>query len=145
MKSKLLAENGGRTWALVFDKGDEVVETLTAFVTERRLSAAHFTAIGAFSEALLGYFDRERKQYREIPVPDQVEVLSLIGDIAEEENNPRVHAHAVVGTSTGDTRGGHLLSARVWPTLELILTETPAHLHKRSDPETGLALIAPDL
>ena len=55
MKSKLLAENGGRTWALVFDKGDEVVETLTAFVTERRLSAAHFTAIGAFSEALLGY------------------------------------------------------------------------------------------
>jgi predicted DNA-binding protein with PD1-like motif len=145
VRSKLLAENGGRTWALVFDKGDEVVETLTAFAVEQRLSAAHFTAIGAFSEALLGYFDRGRKAYLEIPVPEQVEVLSVVGDVAEEQDKPRVHAHVVVGTITGETRGGHLLSARVWPTLELILTETPAHLRKRSDPETGLALIAPEL
>ena len=94
---------------------------------------------------MLGYFDRKRNQYREIPVRDQVEVLSLVGDIAQQQDEPRVHAHVVVGTANGETRGGHLLSAHVWPTLELILTEAPAHLRKRSDPETGLALIAPDL
>jgi len=145
MKSKLLGEGESHTWVLVFDKGDEVVETLTVFATDERLSAAHFTAIGAFSDAMLGYFDRKRNQYREIPVRDQVEVLSLVGDIAQQQDEPRVHAHVVVGTANGETRGGHLLSAHVWPTLELILTEAPAHLRKRSDPETGLALITPDL
>ena len=145
MKSKLLGEGESHTWVLVFDKDDEVVETLTVFATDERLSAAHFTAIGAFSDAMLGYFDRKRNQYREIPVRDQVEVLSLVGDIAQQQDEPRVHAHVVVGTANGETRGGHLLSAHVWPTLELILTEAPAHLRKRSDPETGLALIAPDL
>ena len=145
MRSKLLAGDGSHTWVLVFDKGDEVVETLTAFATQEHLSAAHFTAIGAFSEAVLGYFDRERTQYVEIPVREQVEVLSLVGDIAQEQDQPRAHAHVVIGTATGEARGGHLLSAHVWPTLELILIETPAHLRKRSDPETGLALIAPEL
>src|SRR5205823_2891219 len=102
MRSKLLAENGGRTWALVFDKADEVTETLTAFAVEQGLTAAHFTAIGAFSEALIGYFDRGRKDYLQIPIADQVEVLSLVGDIAEENGEPRVHAHVVLGTITGE-------------------------------------------
>jgi predicted DNA-binding protein with PD1-like motif len=145
VRSKLLAESDTRMWVLVFEKGDEVAETLTAFAHEQHVSSAGFTGIGAFSGAVLGYFDRERKRYLEIPVDDQVEVLSLVGDVAEEHDEPRVHAHVVVGTASGDARGGHLLSATVWPTLEVILTETPRHLRKRSDPETGLALIAPDL
>jgi len=142
MKSKRLKQTGAETtWALVFDKGDEVMKTLTAFAKEHRLTAAHFTAIGAFSEVRLGYFQRDRKAYKEIPVNDQVEVLSLVGDIALENAEPKVHAHAVLGTADGGTRGGHLLEAKVWPTLEVVLTESPAHLRKKMDPEVGLALI----
>jgi predicted DNA-binding protein with PD1-like motif len=40
--------------------------------------------------------------------------------------------------------GGHLLEAHVRPTLEVVLTESPRHLHKRKDPESGLALIVPE-
>jgi predicted DNA-binding protein with PD1-like motif len=142
MKSKLLDATGQKTFALVFDKGDEVVAELTRFATSERLGAAHFTAIGAFSEVTLGYFERERKDYKRMAVAEQVEVLSLIGDIALDMTNaPKVHAHVVVGLSDGQTRGGHLLAARVWPTLEVILVESPAFLRKRHDPESGLALI----
>jgi predicted DNA-binding protein with PD1-like motif len=143
MKSKLIHEDSGeRTFVLIFDTDDEAMEGLLSFAKEQRLSAARFTAIGAFRDAMLGYFDWQTKNYKKIPVAEQVEVLSLIGDVALSEGEPAVHAHVVVGCSDGSTRGGHLLKGHVRPTLEVVLVESPAHLKKRSDPETGLALIA---
>ena len=144
MKSKLLDATGQKTFALVFDKGDEVVAELTAFARAEHVGAAHFTAIGAFSEVTLGYFQRDRKAYKRMVLAEQVEVLSLLGDIALDPTGvAKAHAHVVVGLSDGQTRGGHLLAARVWPTLEVILVESPAFLRKRHDPDSGLALIDP--
>ena len=142
MKAKLLNEQGEKTYALIFDQGDEVIDTLLTFAKEKNLTAAHFTAIGAFSDATLGYFNRERKEYKKIPLHEQVEVLSLIGDIAEKEDGtPQVHAHVVVGDANGLAHGGHILEAHVWPTLELILEEPPTYLRRQSNPEIGIALI----
>ena len=142
MQSKLLAQGETRTWALIFDRGDEVVRELTDFAKREALGAAHLSAIGALRDVTLGFFDPERKEYRRIPVREQVEVLSLLGDIAlDDHDDPKVHAHIVVGTSDGTARGGHLLEGHVWPTLELILTEPPQHLRRRPDPDSGLALI----
>lgn len=143
MNLKLLDATGQKTFALILDKGEEVVSALTEFARARQVGAAHFTAIGAFSGLTLGYFDRGRKDYKTIPLQEQVEVLSLIGDIALDGEAPKVHAHVVVGRSDGTAHGGHLLEGRVWPTLEVILVESPRFLRKRHDPDTGLALIDP--
>ena len=141
MRSKLL-EEAPRTWALVFDTGDEVMGPLAEFAREQELSASDFSAIGAFSEATLGYFNVERTDYDRIPVREQVEVLSLLGHVTREpEGGPNVHAHAVLGRAGGEAIGGHLIEAVVRPTLEVVLTESPAHLRRTKDPETGLALI----
>ena len=144
MKSKLLHEHGGaRTYALIFEIGDEVISGLTGFARENRLTGANFTAIGAFSDVALTYFDWERKQYHQIPpIREQVEVLTLAGDVAVKDHEPQVHAHVVIGKRDGTAHGGHLKEAHVRPTLELVLTETPAHLRKRVDETTGLALIS---
>ncbi len=143
MKAKLIyEEQGEKTFALVFDPGDEVMEELTNFAKENDLSAARFTAIGAFSDATLGYFDMEKKEYKKIPVDEQVEVLSLVGDVALFEGEPKLHAHAVLGRSDGTTRGGHLLGAHVQPTLEVVIVESPEHLRRETDEETGLPLLA---
>jgi predicted DNA-binding protein with PD1-like motif len=128
-------------WAIVLDKGDEPVSELERFARNHDLTAASFVGIGAFEEVVLGYFDRNRKEYAEIPVPEQVEVLSLAGDVALDGDEPKVHAHVVVGKRDGTAHGGHLLRGRVWPTLEIVLTEAPTELRKSHDPETGLALI----
>ena len=144
MTSKLLDATGQKTFALVFGKDDEAMAGLALFAKQERLGAAHFTAIGAFSEVELGYFEPHRKDYKRMLVSEQVEVLSLIGDIAlDSAGAPKVHAHVVVGRSDGSTRGGHLLAGRVWPTLEVILVESPTFLRKRFDAESGLALIDP--
>jgi predicted DNA-binding protein with PD1-like motif len=138
MRAKQL---GAGRWALVFDKRDEPVAELERFASEHEIGAASFVGIGAFEEVVLGYFDRGRKEYEEIPVAEQVEVLSLAGDVATADGEPRVHAHVVVGKRDGTAHGGHLLRGRVWPTLEVVLTAAPAELRKSHDPETGLALI----
>jgi predicted DNA-binding protein with PD1-like motif len=143
MRSKLLHESDGqKTYALVFVTGDEVMSTLKAFARDHRLGGSHFTAIGAFQDVTLGYFDWAEKDYKRIPVREQVEVVSLVGDIAEGDGGgPVVHAHVVLGKADGAALGGHLLEARVRPTLELMLVESPAHLRRKHDPESGLALI----
>jgi uncharacterized protein len=142
MQSKLLHESGGaRTYALVLDSGDEAMACVAAFADEDDLDAADFTAIGAFSRAVVAFFDLERKEYQPIPVDEQVEVLSIVGHVTREPGGRNVHAHAVLGRRDGTAVGGHLLEGHVEPTLEVVLTESPAHLRRRKDEETGLALI----
>lgn len=142
MKSKLLHDdNGLRTFALVFDKDDKVGEKLLEFANANRFGDAHLSAIGAFSEVKLGFFDRHQKTYVPIPVNEQVEVLSFTGNIVRKDGKPFLHAHVVVGKLDGTAHGGHFLGGRVWPTLEMIVTEMPVHLRRTQDEESGLALI----
>ena len=142
MKSRLLDEAGERTFALIYETGDEVISELTRFAREHKPRSAHFSAIGAFRDAVIAYFDWSTKKYQDIPINEQVEVLTLAGDIAwKEDGEPVIHAHVVLGRSDGTTRGGHLRKAHVRPTLEVILVEHPRHLERKHDPETGLVLI----
>lgn len=142
MKSKLLHENAGqKTYALVFDKGDEVNPLLLEFASANQIAGAQLTAIGAFSRVTLGYFDRDAKTYKQIPIEEQVEVVSLVGNLVQKNGDPALHAHVVVSKSDGIAYGGHLLSGKVWPTLEVMLVEVPRHLQRRIDDDTGLPLI----
>ena len=145
MKAKLLDNVGGeKTYVVVFDKNEEVIAGLTALARGQNLAASHFTGIGGFSDMTLGFFDREKKDYQKIPIHEQVEVLSLDGDITfdAQGDQPKIHAHVVVGKADGTAHGGHILEAQVWPTLEIMLTESPRNLQRKHDPETGLALIS---
>jgi predicted DNA-binding protein with PD1-like motif len=142
MKAKLLNDDGAKTFAVIMQSGDEATESLRDFAKEKRLDASQFTAIGAFSDVVLGYFDWQKKEYKKIPVHEQVEVLSLVGDISlDEQGQPKVHAHVVLGRSDGTALGGHLLKAHVRPTLEITIVESPQHLQRKYDPESKLALI----
>lgn len=145
MRARQLAEiEGMRTVAVVFDKDEEPHSGLTSVARSLGLSAASLTGIGAFSSATLAYFDPQRMDYIDIPIEEQVEVLSMVGDVALSDGEAEVHAHVVVGRRDGSTAGGHLKEARVFPTLEVIITESPTHLRKRHDRETGLTLIDPE-
>ncbi len=144
MRWQLLEDRGGRTFVVVFDPGEEVADGLLRFAREQRLRGSHFTAIGTLRDVTLGYWNPGIRSYLRIPIEEQVEVLSLVGNVAlDAEGEPRVHAHLVVGKADGTAHGGHLLSAHVRPTLEVVLVESPAHLQRRPDPATGLALIVP--
>jgi uncharacterized protein len=141
VKAKVVEDADVVTYVVVCDPGDEAVAALTQFARSEDLEAAQITAVGAFERATVGWFDRAARDYRRIPVDEQCEVLSLIGDVAEGQDGPILHVHVVLGLSDGTTRGGHLLEGTVFPTLEVIVTETPAQLRKVMRPDIGIALI----
>lgn len=142
MEWKIVDDGGeGRTFALVASRSDDAIQILEELAREEQISGAQLTAVGAFSRATVGWFDRSAQKYQRIEVDEQCEVLSLLGDIACSDDGPSVHVHAVLGLSTGHVRGGHLLGGEVWPTLEVIIRESSAALKKAYDSEVGLALI----
>lgn len=144
MKAKEIQQDNEKSFVLVLSPGEEVVSQLLEFARKQRLNASRFTGIGGFSQVTLGYFELAKKNYKHIEVSEQVEVLSLVGNIAISQDGgrqPKLHAHVVVGRSDGTAHGGHLLHAIVRPTLEIMLIESPKHLTRHSDPQTGLALL----
>jgi len=133
---------GSATRVIVLDAGEEAFATLTEFANDAGITAASLTAIGAFERATVGWFDFEKKTYKKIEVAEQCEVLSAIGDIAVgDDGKASLHVHVVLGLADGTTRGGHLLEAKVRPTLEVVVADTPAHLRRKKKPELGIALI----
>lgn len=142
MHAHLLAGGTERTWAVILDSGDEVMASMRTFAREHDLGASRVSAIGAFAAAELGFYRIEARGYKRIAVEEQCEVVALLGDVArDQDDKPRLHLHVVLGLEDGSTRGGHLLAATVRPTLEVLITESPCHLHRRYDPASGLPLI----
>jgi predicted DNA-binding protein with PD1-like motif len=143
MKSKLVSdEPGAQVYVVILDSGEEAFAALTKFANDAKISAASLTAIGAFEKATVGWFDFASKSYRKIEIDEQCEVLSAIGDVAVgDDGKASLHVHIVLGLSDGSTRGGHLLAGTVRPTLEVVLTESPAKLRRKKRADLGIALI----
>jgi predicted DNA-binding protein with PD1-like motif len=148
MKVKLLNDHEGhRVFAVVLEAGEDFCDGMLAFGRQYHLGASQLSATGGLSQATLGYLDRQSGSIREIPVADQVEVLSLTGtitrssDVTADGLEPRVHAAVVLGRYDGTTLGGRLVRGTVWPALEILVSESPKYLHRRTDETTGLPLI----
>ncbi len=141
MRTKQIGDEP-KTYVMVLDTGEELLGCLKQFAVNQKLAGSSFKAIGALSSVELAWFNWETKKYQTaVNLDEQVELLSLIGDIAVANGEPQVHAHVVVGRRDGSAHGGHLVNAIVRPTCELVLTESPQHLQKRIDPDSGLVLI----
>jgi predicted DNA-binding protein with PD1-like motif len=136
-----MQDNQLKTFVLVFDKNDDLVPLLLRFAEDNRLNGARLSGIGAFQRVRVGYFDRDTRNYEPIEISEQVELLSLVGNFARKDGKPALHAHVVVGKRDGTAYGGHLLEGCVWPTMEIMVVETPAHLQRTIDEVTGLPLL----
>jgi uncharacterized protein len=144
MRALRLSNDPVPNWSVVLKSVDEAVASLTGCGRQENITAAHFTALGAFSGAVPGFFDFDGKDYHRSPVDEQVEVASMVSDFALKGDAVQLHPYAVLSTRQGQALGGHLLEARVHPMLEVVVTPSPVHLRRRSDPETGVTLIVPE-
>ena len=133
----------GNEHVLVFDTGEKVLDTLNTYLTQRNVTGAKFTAIGGFSQVQLEYFNVPTRQYEHRDFNEQMEVISLIGNVALVGGKPYVHAHVSVGTRDYQAHDGHMGEATVQPTLELFLTQLNSELIREKDPSTGLEELQP--
>jgi uncharacterized protein len=130
-----------RDHLLVLDPDDECVASLTDFAKKNHIEGGSFSAIGAFQQATIAFWNRETKEYENIEVAEQVEVLALSGSIARSSDDVKIHAHAVLGRRDGSTIGGHLMRGVVFPTLEIFVVDYGTRLTRQKDVETGLWLL----
>jgi predicted DNA-binding protein with PD1-like motif len=122
MKVKDLG-TAGHTYEVTFGKGDEVASGLTEFAEKNHITAGHFTGVGAFSSALLGWTDPDKRAFKKVEINSEAELLSFVGDISTLNGKPYVHAHAVVGFPDGSTKGGHFLEGHVSIVMEVFVTD----------------------
>ena len=126
---------------LILHTGDNALESIKAFADRNQLDGASFYALGAFRESTIAYWNWDTKEYEHIEVGDQVEVLSMLGNVATSSNGRRLHAHVVLGRRDGSTIGGHLIRAIVRPTLEVFFHDAGERLTRKKDEETALWLL----
>lgn len=131
----------GEQYAVRLEEGEEVLTSLQTWADQYEVGFGSLAAIGALRRATLGYFDPATNEYHHLAVDEQVEVVSLSGNVSRgEDGRPVVHVHAVLGRADGQALGGHLVAGTVRPTLEVVITVLPGRVERRRDPVTGLAL-----
>jgi predicted DNA-binding protein with PD1-like motif len=142
-KAVLLSDGDVKTYLLVFHTGQEVMHGLVAFARKHKLVGGHLTGIRAIKDAVIGYFDPQKKIYLRYHIKEQAEVLSLTGNLALYKKDPFFHVHAALSSRDGAAHGGHVFEATVRPTVEIVLTASPRTMRRKIDPDTGLPLLDP--
>lgn len=115
---------------LVLDRGDEVLESITRFATETGTRAASFQGIGAVDRLTLGFYDLASQAYERRSWQEDLEVASLIGNLAVVDGGPFPHVHGVFGRRDFSALAGHVFEATVSVTLELSLISAPEAIHR---------------
>ncbi|CAN5135328.1 hypothetical protein BH11PAT1_BH11PAT1_7810 [soil metagenome] len=126
---------------LRFDRGESVWEKLTEFVVEKKVASGIFSAIGACQEVTLSFYDLVKKEYRDTLVSEDLEILTITGNIAQMNQTAIIHAHGSFGKEDLSVIGGHIKTLIVSATCELILTAFEKKLERAYDETTGLNLL----
>lgn len=139
---KTYRSTDGQRYVVRLDRGEELVRSLADLVTQEQLPGGGFTGIGAVRDTELGYFDLQERSYSRRTFAQAMELLALTGNIAWADDEPVIHAHAVLGGPDHRTVGGHLFTATIAVTGEIVVTVLPGERIERGlDQETGLKLL----
>jgi predicted DNA-binding protein with PD1-like motif len=128
-------------YLLRFDKGENILDELIDFSTQKNIQAAHFTCIGSSKELILSYYNLKTKEYEDHVIQEDLEVISITGNIAYKDNKPIIHAHGVFSKHDLSTIGGHIKKLVVSATCEVSLTTFSMQITRTFDPDTGLNLL----
>jgi predicted DNA-binding protein with PD1-like motif len=129
-------------YLLILEKGEELTRSLTEFVTREGIHGGVVRGLGGVTNVHLGFFDTEKKEYLRKEFDGFYELASLVGDISLVDGKPFCHLHAVISDSEMRTFAGHLLSARISVTGEIMITPGEK-VERKFDEEIGLNLIEP--
>jgi uncharacterized protein len=131
----------GNTHVLALEIGEELVDSILSYAEQSKITAASIQAIGAIRNFELGYYVLSEKQYLRKKVDEIAELISCSGNLAIKDDKPFVHVHVSAGLRDFGVIGGHLFSAIVAVTAEVILTPMPNVMKRSFNDETGLYLL----
>ncbi len=131
----------GLKYILTIDKGEEVINAITKFAKKENIKLATFSGIGAVSSATIGYYELSTKSYRGKDFSGNLEVTSLLGNIAILKGEQFVHSHITISDENLNVFGGHLKQAVVGVTLEVVVELIDGEIERKFSDEIGLNLL----
>jgi predicted DNA-binding protein with PD1-like motif len=126
---------------LRFDKGEDVFTELSSFTERKHIMAAVFTALGAAGAVTLSYYDLIKKEYIDRDLKEDLEIVTVTGNIGRMDEKQIVHAHGIFSNRDMQTFGGHIKKIIVSATCEVTLTKLEGNITRGFDEETGLNLM----
>jgi len=128
------------TYVVRMDRGEEVMETLTALCEQEGIRLASVEAIGAVDRAVVGLYDVGEKVYHKKEFTEPMELTSLLGTVTEKDGKPYLHLHATFCDANMQAHGGHVNALHISATCEMVLRLLPGQVGRRLDEVTGLNL-----
>ncbi len=128
-------------FTLRLDRGEELVETLTAFLAEQKIGWGALTGLGAVDDPELGLFTMKTREYLHRRFEGEYEIASLTGNVTTLDGKPFAHLHALLSDIDCAVIGGHLFKATVSVTCEIDLRVYEGEVKRCADAETTLNLI----
>lgn len=132
----------GDSFIIRMDKGEEIVEQLTAVAARERIALAEVSALGAVGSFTAGVFYPGEKEYHANDFTGDFEIVSLTGTVTEMDGKPYLHLHMSAGDREGRVWGGHLNRAVVSATCEMVVRVLDGHVGRAFSPEIGLNLLS---
>jgi len=121
--------------------GAKVPDDIVAIARREKAATARVEAIGGVDELRLAYFNHETKKYEEHDFREFLEVTSILGNITLKDGKQFLHAHGTFGKRDLSVVAGHVISAKIFPLLEVVITPTKNKALRRFDDELGLNVI----
>ncbi len=123
------------------DTDEEIITAITRFVDDRRIDSGTVSGLGSVHHAVLGYYDRDAKEYLRRTIEPDCEIVSLVGNVAVKEGKPFAHVHVTLGTRDFQALAGHLFEGKVAATCELVVRALPGIVQRKHDEKSGLWLM----
>jgi uncharacterized protein len=123
------------------ESGERVAETLLGLLRAEGIGYAVVSGLGAVSQVQLSYWNAESRQYEAHEIEEQLEVVSLTGNVTLRETDPFLHLHVTLGRQDLTVLGGHFNDAVAHPTLEIWLQPENEPVQRVPDAASGLALM----
>ena len=113
----------GNKFFVRIDKGEEIMSSLKNFCEQEKITLAEVKALGAVDDFIVGLFDVNEKKYHSNHFTFPAEIVSLWGTVTTKDGKFYPHIHMSAGDIHGHVYGGHLSSARVSATCEMIVDD----------------------
>ena len=130
----------GDTLIVRIDKGEEITEHVRLVAEREKIALASVEALGAVDDFTVGVFNTVEKKYYSNRFQGPFEIVSLTGTISTMDGEFYLHLHMSAGNEQGQVFGGHLNSAVVSATCEMVIRVIDGAVDRRFDPDIGLNL-----
>ena len=130
----------GSKYFVRIDRGEEIMTCLKDFCEQEHITLAEVKALGAVDDFSVGLFDVEEKKYHSNHFTFPAEIVSLWGTVTTKDGQFYAHIHMSAGDKEGHVFGGHLNTARVSATCEMIVDVSTGTVERKFSEEVGLNL-----